>query len=98
RRELFDRYGLCDESLAFGEDVDLLFRFWEHGVPIVESPEPAIIYRRHTSNMTNDLENTQRALVQCLQRSLARRRRDPSLRSDIPEYFLKRASPGREIA
>jgi glycosyltransferase involved in cell wall biosynthesis len=74
RRSLFERYGGFDETLVYGEDVDLYMRFWEDNVPVHFDHEVSCLYRRHADNMTNDRAETRRWFVHCLQRSLARRR------------------------
>jgi hypothetical protein len=53
RRDVFDRVGMFDESLRYGEDMEwfLRLRTQEHSVMI---PEVIVQRRRHDLNMTND--------------------------------------------
>jgi glycosyltransferase involved in cell wall biosynthesis len=89
RRSLFERYGGFDETLVYGEDVDLYMRFWEDNVPIHFDHEVSCLYRRHADNMTNDRTETRRWFVHCLQRSLARRRVHGQT-LNFPKIFAKR--------
>ncbi|MCW5718089.1 MAG: glycosyltransferase [Bauldia sp.] len=76
---LFDRVtfaaaGPFDEDLAAAEDIDMYLRLLERQVPYVVEPELALLYRRHGTNMTNDVHLIRRAIADALRRSLARRR------------------------
>jgi len=79
RRWVFDRCGLLDESLQFGEDYDLMFRCWEHDIPKCHVEEVSLLYRRHAGNMTRG--NDKLAHMVVLKRRLERIRAgrvDPS--------------------
>ncbi len=52
RRTLFDRIGLLDESLRFGEDSDFFIRCWEQNISKVKVDQVGLLYRRHGGNMT----------------------------------------------
>lgn len=52
RRWVFDKCGLFDETMAFGEDYDFLFRCWENDVPKVHVDAVSLLYRRHPGNLT----------------------------------------------
>lgn len=54
RRWVFDRCGLFDERMRFGEDYDLMFRCWEQDVVKHHVSEVSLLYRRHAGNMTRD--------------------------------------------
>ena len=47
RRSVFDRIGLFDETLMYGEDGDLFMRILEAEVPFVILNTPTLYYRRH---------------------------------------------------
>ena len=74
RKELFDRIGLFDTSLQFGEDVDWGIRAKQHGARIEVHPETVQTYRRHSSNMTNDAEACRTDFMRVLKKSIDRRR------------------------
>lgn len=44
-RRLFERVGLFDPTLSFGEDYDMWLRFLEFGIPMRVVPEPLAVYR-----------------------------------------------------
>jgi len=54
RLQQLQELGLYDESFLSHEDLDLRHRFLEH-FDITRIPLPLYRYRRHDSNMTNDL-------------------------------------------
>jgi glycosyltransferase involved in cell wall biosynthesis len=51
RRSVFDRIGLFDETLMYGEDTDLLMRILEAKVPFVILNTPTLYHRRHGDSM-----------------------------------------------
>lgn len=76
RRSVFDRIGLFDESLTYVEDVDLVLRIIEAGVPFVILNTPTLYYRRHGNSMMNrDKQGQNRDFARVLSSSLERRRR-----------------------
>jgi hypothetical protein len=72
RRWVFDRCGLFDESMRFGEDYDLMFRCWEHDIIKRHIDEVSLLYRRHEGNMTHG--NDTHAPVVVVKRRLERLR------------------------
>lgn len=54
RRRFLRSIGGFDESLCFGEDVDYFLRLQEAGMRISLCDADALIYRRHSSNCTDD--------------------------------------------
>jgi hypothetical protein len=75
RRAAFDRVGLFDRTLRFGEDADWFTRAREAGLAIEPLDEVCLIVRRHERNMTaqrNLLElNTLRVVKKALDRKRA---------------------------
>ena len=51
RREMLERVGLFDETLAFSEDDELILRLLRHA-PLVSSMTTVVDYRRHGDNAT----------------------------------------------
>lgn len=52
RREVFEVCGGLDESMALGEDYDLMYRCWEKDIVKINIDEVSFIYRRHGSNIS----------------------------------------------
>ncbi len=96
RSVLFERHGAFNETLRYGEDVDLYMRFWEAGEPIHTMSEGVCYYRRHDRNMTNDVQETQRWFLHCLRASLERRRQSGRFDLHVPEMFRRRMKAEKE--
>ncbi|MBN9221033.1 MAG: glycosyltransferase family 2 protein [Mesorhizobium sp.] len=80
RRALVDRTGFFDEDLKQGEDTDYLLRVFETAPRHVLADTVAVYYRRHTGNLTKETEVAVRAYLHVIQKSMRRRKADPSLR------------------
>lgn len=74
RRDVFSRFGLFDEKLAFSEDLDFFFRLAEHDEPMLLEAEIASLYRRHENNMTRNGRAIRASTLEVLSKSIARRR------------------------
>ena len=80
RRHVFDRTGPLDERLRFSEDVDLLVRIVETGVPRLSIDDVCLYYRRHGGGLTGPMIAGERSRAHLaswahiLKRSLDRRR------------------------
>ena len=74
RKSVFERVGLLDESLMYGEDTDWFTRAWEHRVRKLEVEKIFLRYRKHGGNMTCDLDRVQRSIASTCHRHLKRRR------------------------
>lgn len=75
RRELLDRVGQFDPSLAVAEDVDYLVRLRQAGMNAVAIDADVHIRRRHDANTTSSTPATaQRDTLQILRRNIVRRR------------------------
>jgi GT2 family glycosyltransferase len=74
RASVFQRMGLFDETLDSSEDVDYVLRLREAGIKYKLEDEPAILHRRHETNMTNDFQKNQGNFIQALRKSIVRRR------------------------
>jgi glycosyltransferase involved in cell wall biosynthesis len=73
-RDVFDRCGLFDESLRFGEDFDFIIRCWEQGIRKIDVPAVSLLYHRHDGNMTNQKSIIDLGAVQVYKRRLDRMR------------------------
>ena len=67
--------GGLDDTMQFGEDTDFLIRFRQLGVRIATFDGPALIYRRHQSNMTVDPVRRKRGALDVLRRNMLRQRK-----------------------
>jgi len=90
RREVFDLVGGFDETLALGEDHDLMYRCWEKDIVKLHVDEVSLIYRRHAGNTSRG--NNLRSHVMVLKRRVDRIRAglvDPSRERRFPyqEYI-----------
>ena len=74
RAELFERVGLLDESLQFGEDIDWLVRAVQCGARIRQHDAIVVHYRRHAHNITNQLEQTDAYWLLALRKAAHRNR------------------------
>jgi glycosyltransferase involved in cell wall biosynthesis len=63
RRRVFEECGTFDESMRYGEDYDLMFRFWEHNVVKCEVNEVSLLYRRHSGNSNKGNNSHAHAMV-----------------------------------
>lgn len=88
-RSAIERVGPFDEMLGAAEDIDLYLRLLEADVPYLEETEVALLYRRHATNMTNDVALIRRNFAMVLQKSLGRRRRSGKSMT-LPDLFKRR--------
>ena len=72
RREIFARVGGFDPGLKTSEDFDWFLRAREGGAKVVRTPEAALLYRFHHSNLTRGAGTLN--LLTTIKRSLDRRR------------------------
>lgn len=73
RTDLIRRTGRYDESLRQGEDLDYMLRLFEQQPRYVVTDDVNYFYRRHASNMTSDVSETQRGVARAIM--LAARRK-----------------------
>jgi glycosyltransferase involved in cell wall biosynthesis len=76
RRSAFEAVGGFDESFTHSEDMDLMFRLREHGIPIEILPDVVVFRRFHGANLTLSAPSTSpllRSLHQKLERERAAR-------------------------
>lgn len=74
RRRVFDRVGLFDPELRFGEDTDWFNRARERGVKILRLDCVSVIVRRHGGNMTYGKNLVQLNVLRVAKKVLDRRR------------------------
>ncbi len=73
RKRVFERVGLFDSTLRFGEDWDWLNRASELRVPILKTEDCSLIYRVHAQNMTSDKKEVDFHTVKLLKKKLDRK-------------------------
>lgn len=84
RKSTFEKIGYFDESLLYFEDWDWHLRARERALNILALENIVNIHRRHATNMTHDMRKMNRYVLQLFRKALARRREDPSLKTDLP--------------
>jgi Glycosyl transferase family 2 len=77
RREAFERIGLFDHSMRFGEDTDWYNRLRESGLPAERLPQVTLCVRRHGANMTAGLSNQEHCAtaLMAFKKAIDRKRR-----------------------
>lgn len=75
RRDVFDRIGVFDETLTWGEDYDLLLRAFDLRVSKRRVPDVVLEYLRHPFGMTAGSGLPPAAMLAAQRNSLRRRRR-----------------------
>jgi len=75
RKRVFDRVGLFDKTLIFGEDTDWFTRAQEQGVTMRRLDIVALIVRRHGRNMTHEKSPVELNTLRVFKRALDRKRR-----------------------
>lgn len=78
KASIFERVGLFDECLLYGEDVDWYLRAREIDVPLLVQDAVTQFYRRHKGNMTNKKDLQNQFLINAIRNSLQRRRKTGS--------------------
>jgi hypothetical protein len=74
RKRVFDRVGLFDKTLMFGEDTDWYNRAREQEVPMHRVEAITLHVRRHGENMTHAKTLVELNMLRVLKKSLDRRR------------------------
>jgi glycosyltransferase involved in cell wall biosynthesis len=79
RRRAFERIGLFDPELRFGEDTDWFARAAEAGLRIIHVDEVSLYVRRHQGNMTRGKSLRELNQLRLFKKALDRRRAEPRL-------------------
>lgn len=74
RRDALRDVGGFAEDMAIGEDADLYMRLVESGARVVLIDACALVYRRHSGNLTNDREALRASMLDLARRRLARQK------------------------
>ena len=82
RKEVFDRVGLFDTTLAIGCDADWFVRARDQQIPAGILPEPLLYKRIHNTNLSSDVRTNRRELIAVVTESLKRKRLNRNMESD----------------
>jgi len=74
RKRVFDRVGLFDKTLLYGEDTDWYNRASERGVTMRRLDAVTLHVRRHGQNMTHDKTLVELNMLKVLKKTLDRKR------------------------
>jgi glycosyltransferase involved in cell wall biosynthesis len=74
RKNVFDKVGMFDPALRYGEDVDWFMRARERKVSMVFLDHISLFYQMHQTNMTRGKKPVDLNIVRVLKMSLDRRR------------------------
>ncbi|MBE9125523.1 MULTISPECIES: glycosyltransferase family 2 protein [unclassified Coleofasciculus] len=88
RKLVFDKVGLFDETMSYGEDVDWFFRAWENGVSKVVLDQVNLYYRKHQANMTSGKNLVEVGFVRIFKKHLDRCRKNGKLAATLSPSML----------
>ena len=80
RREIFQQIGEFDAHYRYSDDADWFLRAKDAGVPMAIVPEPLVVKRIHTANLSHQLAMTQETL-RAVHASVRRQRCSPKIRN-----------------
>ncbi|MFA6055620.1 MAG: glycosyltransferase family A protein [Thermodesulfovibrionales bacterium] len=83
RKSVFDKVGLFDETLYYGDDWDWFMRARELGVSMLIHKEVTLFYRRHKHNLTNQKKIGDTYIIRILKNSIDRRRHKSGLDREL---------------
>lgn len=72
RKAVFEKIGLFDETLRYGEDVDFFLRAWENNILKVVLERVTLFYRKHNDNMTQGKKLVELGFVRVYKKHLDR--------------------------
>jgi glycosyltransferase involved in cell wall biosynthesis len=80
RRSVFEKYGMLDPALRFGEDTEWFMRARDAGIALELMADVLLIRRFHSNNLTRSRANAvlKNGILDMIQSSLNRRRRAAS--------------------
>lgn len=70
RKDVFEKIGLIDCNFSSAMDFDFYKRLVESDIPINKIYRPVIYYRRHSKNMTNNVELQHKTIFQLIRKGL----------------------------
>ena len=74
RKRAFDKVGLFDRTLRFGEDTDWYTRAQEKGARVERLDLVTLLVRRHGENMTEDRREIELSMLRVFKKALDRKR------------------------
>ncbi len=91
RRTVFDRVGLFDKELRFGEDNDWFNRAQELGVKVKKLDCATVIVRRHSDNMTEGKNLVELNVLRVFKKALDRKRSDNKTVGPMSASIVKKS-------
>jgi glycosyltransferase involved in cell wall biosynthesis len=88
RRQVFDRLGGFDPTLAYSDDLDWYMRAREADISMVLHRDVVLYHRRHRDNLTNNIQRRDEFQLLMLKKSLDRRRASGQLAQPLFSEFL----------
>lgn len=101
RKSVFDKIGLFDETLRYGEDMDLFFKFWENNISKVVLDRVTLFYIKHNDNMTQGKKLVELGFVRIFKKHLDRCRQKGNFTrtAELPRInqYIGEAPPNKEV-
>jgi len=92
--EILIRVGMFNESISRGQDVELGFRLWEAGIPLIYCPNASIV---HYAETARDIDRWISVLIKAFYYSVPQfEKLHPGASSRFGHWFLARAQYGQE--
>ncbi len=88
-RRLVEKIGFFNTDLPQAEDIDYLLRIFESGARFKQTDTQSLYHVRHGGNVTLDKKETARCFVKAIFLSIRRRRNNPELVLNMPEFELR---------
>jgi glycosyltransferase involved in cell wall biosynthesis len=82
RRDVFDRLGMFDTTLTYGEDTDWFLRASEAGITLVDSERLSLYYRRRTGSLTDRENSSKLTLFGVLKKTIDRKKAQKAIAGD----------------
>lgn len=93
RRTVFEIVSSFDDAQSMTDDLDWFSHAREKNVPMLIHADVMQFYRRHTRNMTNNVDLGKQQLLQMLKKSLARREANAQASgSALPDLDIRAAT------
>lgn len=75
RKSVFNTVGKFEDTLTYGDDADWFIRAWEHNIVKHRIDATVLLYRRHDSNITNNITDKNQDKVLLFKLKLERQKK-----------------------